>query len=189
MKTKIILIISLLLFSGCNDKLKKEVSDIKSNMATKSDIASLQKQIDDINQKVEDIKSKQELKSQIVPTNEINSSLVSKVNNLQKEINEINSTLPLVPKNVFYCKGHFKPTTFITVKKAKIYNSKGKVVAIWPKCTSFTSYIEKNKKLRITGIFVHLKWQNALNKDWWIDIKNVAKKFKDKNESKNLRDN
>ena len=189
MKTKIFIIIALLLFSGCDKKLKKEVSNIKSNMATKSDVSNLQRQIDEINQKVEGIKPKQELKSQIVPTNEINSSLISKVNNLQKEINEINSTLPFVPKNVFYCKGHFKPTVFITTKKAKIYNSKGEVVSFWPKCTSFTSYIEKNKKLRITGIFVHLKWQNALSKDWWIDIKDVAKKFKDKNESKNLRDN
>jgi len=186
MKTKIILLLGgLFLLSGCDNKVKEEVKNIKSTMATKSDIANLQAQIDEMNEKIRDINKH---KSFIIK-NETNSSLILEVKNLKKDIKEINSSLAFIPKDVFHCKGHFKPTTFITTKKAKIYNSKGKVVDVWPKCTTFTSYIEKNSKFRITGIFVHLKWQNALSKDWWIDVKDVAKKFKDKNESKNMRSN
>jgi len=178
MKTKLILLLGgLLMLSGCDNKIKKEVKNIKSRMATKSDVANLQAQIDELNQEVTKIKDKA---PKIIIKKEVNPSLFKKINNLQKEIKEINSSLVFIPRDVFHCKGHFKPTTFITTKKAKIYNSKWKVVTIWPKCTSFTSYIEKNGKFRITGIFIHDKWQNALSKDWWIDVKAVAKKFKDK---------
>jgi len=186
MKIKLILLLGgLLLLSGCDNKIKKEVDNIKSTMATKSDVSNLQAQIDEINEKMKTINQNKS----IVIKYESNSSLISEVNNLKEDIKEINSSLAFIPKNVFHCKGHFKPTTFITTKKAKIYNSKGKVVDVWPKCTTFTSYVEKNSKFRITGIFVNYKWQNALSKDWWIDVKDVAKKFKDKNESKNMRNN
>lgn len=177
MKTKLILLVGgLLLLGGCDNKVKEEVKNIKSEMATKSDVRNLQEQIDKMDKKMENIKNK----SVIVIKKDFNSSLISELNHLKEEIKEINSSLAFIPKNVFYCKGHFKPTTFITVKKSKIYNSKGKVVTFWPKCTTFTSYVEKNGRFRITGIFVHDIWQNALSKDWWIDVKNTAKKFKDK---------
>lgn len=207
MKTKFILLLGvLLLLSGCDRRLKKEVHHIKSTMATKKEILNLQKQIKIINKEIANIKAEEKIiekskQTENLQPKEVNNSLILKINNLQKEINEINATLKKMPKVIkiikkptFACKGRFKPTAFITIKKAKIYNSKGKVVKVWPKCITFTSYMEKNHKLRITGIFVHGKWKDVFKRNWWIKIKDVTKKFhgkikkcKVKYEGKNMR--
>ena len=52
------------------------------------------------------------------------------------------------------------------------------MVDVWDKCVTFTSYIKKGDKLKITGYFVNRKFKSALDKDWWIKIDDVKRKFK-----------
>jgi len=174
-----ILIITVLFFIGCEkkDETKKLQSQIDE---LKVEINSLkQKNIDITNNdaNIKNLEEKIKLLNDEIFDNE------DKFSKIKQEIKDLNNSIVHIPTSTINCKGYFKPTVFITTKKTKIYNSKGEVVKEWDKCTTFTSYMEKNGKLRVTGIFVHLKWQNALSKDWWIDVKDVARKFKDKNES------
>jgi len=173
-----ILIVIMVLFIGCkkHDKVEELQSQIDK---LKFQINTLKDEKSEINNSVDlkDIKEKIEKLNNKILDNKM------QISKIEKNIKDLNSSIVHIPFSKINCKGYFKPTTFITTKKTKIYNSKGDVVAEWDKCTTFTSYFEKDGKLRITGIFVHLKWQDARSKDWWINIKDVAKKFKDKHES------
>jgi len=105
---------------------------------------------------------------------------------LQNKIRELNLAIAKISskkqKNNTGClKKIFKPTVFITKDKARIYDSNGKIIDMWNKCVTFTSYIKKGNKLKITGYFVNGKFKNALDKDWWIRINDVERKFKEKN--------
>ena len=181
------LMVAVILFlSGCEQKdeineLKAQIANLQfdldnlkeSQRATfqeekkKDDTSKLQREIENLNSEIFNIKTS--------------------MANLRKNIEELNASIIKIPSSPINCKGHFKPTVFVTKRRANIYNSEGKVVAVWDDCTTFTSFIEKNGKLRITGYFVKGKFRSALDKDWWIDVKDAAKKFKDKNESKNMR--
>ncbi|WP_143709728.1 hypothetical protein [Nautilia profundicola] len=113
------------------------------------------------------------------------SQLQTKYKYLQNKIRELNLTIAKVSlekrKKTSKCLKFFKPTVFITKNKVHIYDSNGETVDTWNKHVTFTSYIKEGNKLKITGYFVNKKFKSALNKDWWINVNDVEKKFKEKN--------
>ncbi len=73
----------------------------------------------------------------------------------------------------------------IVSKKASSYRMKnetavydkvnGNVVAIWEAKTSFTSNVRQGNWVKITGYFVHKKWQRA-KKELWVQSKDTIKR-------------
>ncbi len=73
----------------------------------------------------------------------------------------------------------------VVSKKASSYRMKnetavydkinGNVVAIWEEKTSFTSNIKQGDWVKITGYFVHKKWQRA-KKELWVQSKDTIKR-------------
>jgi hypothetical protein len=112
----------------------------------------------------------------------------AKVDNLENKINNLEQKLstkpkPLQTKPTPACMYKvIKPTTFMTIKDTNVYqkpSENSNIISKWTKCTTFTSYKEKNGFVKVTGYFVNHKWV-ANDKDWWIkkcDIK-VKKVFK-----------
>ena len=68
------------------------------------------------------------------------------------------------------------PSAYRTSKDAEIYNGiNGKVIDKWEKGTSFTSYINADDWIKITGYFVDRKWRKA-QKDLWIKKSDAFKR-------------
>ncbi len=73
----------------------------------------------------------------------------------------------------------------VVSKKASSYRMKnetvvydkinGNVVAIWEEKTSFTSNVRQGDWVKITGYFVHKKWQRA-KKELWVQSKDTIKR-------------
>jgi chromosome segregation ATPase len=191
---KILLVFSVLLLTGCKTTkdeikdLKIQVNTLKKNVVNKNEfqfeidllkdkIKDLQKEIDKIKKVTnnKNINSKNKLLSRII-------QLEKQYNYLQNEIKKLNLSVAKISskkRNSLEClKEFFKPTVFITKNKANIYDSNNKMVDVWDKCVTFTSYIKKGDKLKITGYFVNRKFKSALDKDWWIKIDDVKRKFK-----------
>ncbi len=202
---KYLLMIMVLFLSGCKTtkeeikELKTEVNSLKEKVVDKNDlvfeISALKEQIknlqkqpnEDVNEKIETLQRqvfllKNSLQKRPIQKNNIEgqkillkiTKLEKECNNLKKEINDLNQSVGKLNIKVF------KPTVFITNKKAPVYNSKNVIVFVWDKHTTFTSYIKKGDRLKITGYFVNGKFKSALYKDWWINAYDAEKKFKKK---------
>jgi len=161
---KYLLVIPILFFLGCNNPLN-------SNEKNKKDINQLQQRIDLLETKIykideleKKIKIIQE-KQNIIQTTINNQKILSTLASLNKEIRILKNENKV---NTFdYIVIH--PITLITINKANIYSSykNGKIIKVWPKQTTFTTYKEKNGYVKVTGYFINNKWVEN-NQEWWI---------------------
>jgi hypothetical protein len=170
----------LLFLVGCNtpDDNKKEIQKIKEEMASKSELILVKTKLNEVESKVKNL---EENLSNIVKTQKQTIKNIEKLKKQQKQQikKQIKPTILTTSACMYKV---IKPTTFITIKDINVYKkpeNNSSIVFKWKKCTTFTSYKEKNGFVKVTGYFVHNKWV-ANYKDWWIrkcDIK-VKKVFK-----------
>ena len=167
----------LLFLVGCNtpDDNKKEIQKIKEKMASESELILVETKLNEIESKVKNL---EENLSNIVKTQKQTIKNIEKLKKQQIK-KQIKSTI--FPTSACMYKV-IKPTTFMTIKDTNVYqkpSENSNIISKWTKCTTFTSYKEKNGFVKVTGYFVNHKWV-ANDKDWWIkkcDIK-VKKVFK-----------
>ncbi len=186
-------------------ELKTQINSLKENVVYKNEF---QFEINVLKEKIKDLQKNLNKNTPIKENDEFKQELLLKISkleeeckNLQNKMHDINFTIVKIKSkklikadaNISVVKADvkkpknnknsltkfFKPTVFITKNKTHIYNSNNKIIDTWCEHTTFTSYIKKGNKLRVTGYFVNRKFKNALNKDWWIKIDDVKEKFND----------
>jgi len=169
------LLIATLFLVGCNspfDDVKENKQEIENIKQQLQKIEELNFQIKELQYKVnslkEEIKNKKEAKQNV-------DGIIKKLAFLNKEIEKLKTKTIKNKKNCFdYIVIH--PMTLITTKETNIYNKpskNAKVVKIYKKATTFTTYKEKNGFVKVTGYFIHNKWVEN-NKEWWIPKENTA---------------
>ena len=72
---------------------------------------------------------------------------------------------------------YFKASAFRLKESANIYAGMDtmKVLQKWEKHTSFTSNVQSEKRIKITGYFVNKKWTKATH-EMWVDLTYVEQK-------------
>ena len=171
---KLILILALL-FVGCDtpaDKNKKEIATNSKKIENiQMQLEENKKEIQNLKTEIDNIKEKINKKSD---NSDENKEVNTKIEKIVLKLSELNNKIKKNQECLDYIV--INPTTFRTIDKTNIYNKpdkNSKVIFIWDKHTTFTSYKEKNGFVKVTGYFVDGKW-TANNKSWWINKKDIA---------------
>ena len=175
-KMKKLLLLPLLFFIGCDSPLDK----IDKNSKKLEKIEQKVQKTDELDVKIKDLQSqinslKEELKTQQEAKQNIN-EIFQKLASFNKELKQLKNTSKSKIDYFDYIVIH--PMTLITIKDSNIYSApskSAKIVKIYPKATTFTTYKEKNGFVKVTGYFVNNKWVENKN-EWWICKKDTAVK-------------